>query len=536
MKFSVYSIIGLALAGSGLTATLAANASAESAKGVKGNRPSVALNCEALKNVAVAHTAITSVETVAAGTFRLTVPEFGPPPDFSKLPAFCRVTGSIHPSADSDIRFELWLPKQGWNGKFLQTGNGGAAGTIVHGSLAEPLSRGYAAANTDTGHQGGAGDFAWAVGHPEKMIDYAYRAVHELTVVGKAITETAYRKTPAKSYWFGCSTGGRQGLKEAQRYPEDYDAIIAGAPASNWSPLLSLSILIQHNLTGPSGLAVDKLAVLREAALGQCDAADGLKDRIISDPDKCAFDPATVQCQGENTQRCLSASEVAAAQRIYRGVVNKSGETLIPGTGPGSELEWAAFVSQQFRIGTNYFRNVVAHDPNWDPATFDVDVDVVRMEKLDAGAADAMDPDLSQFIARGGKLITYHGTTDGIIPFGNSVNYYRSLVAKLGEDNVSSSVRLYLVPGMGHCLGGEGAFVIDWLSALENWVEKGKVPGALTGTHPAVVPGAPGAPPSPSKSFTRPVCAYRLVAKYNGTGDTADAANFSCVAHRDDGS
>lgn len=510
MRFSVCLLIGLALAGS--------------------NRPSVALDCEALKSVAVAHTEITSAETVAAGAFTLAAPEFGPSPDFSKLPAFCRVTGSIHPSADSDIRFELWLPKQGWNGKFLQTGNGGAAGSIIRGSLAEPLSRGYAVANTDTGHQGGPGDFAWAVGHPEKMTDYAYRAVHELTVVGKSITETAYRKAPARSYWVGCSTGGRQGLKEAQRYPEDYNAIIAGAPASNWSPLLSLSILIQRNLTGPSGLAVDKLAVLTQAALRQCDAADGLKDHIISDPAKCAFDPATVQCQGGNTQQCLSASEVAAARRIYRGVVNKSGQTLIPGTGPASELHWATYVSPHFRIGTNYFRNVVAHDPNWDPATFDVDVDVLRMEKVDAGALDAMNPDLRQFFAHGGKLITYHGTTDGIIPFGNSVNYYRSLVAKLGQDNVSNSARLYLVPGMEHCWGGEGAFVIDWLSALENWVENGKAPGALRGAHPAVVPGAPGAPPAPSKPFTRPVCAYPRVAKYNGTGDTADAANFACVS------
>jgi len=213
--------------------------------------------CASLASRSFANTTIASAEVVAAGA--LSVPIAGPPglaADYSKLPSFCRVSGSIKPTADSDIRFEVWLPAERWNGKFLQTGNGGAAGALVHASMAEPLSRGYAVAHTDTGHQGGLGDFGWAVGHPEKLIDYQYRAVHELTVVGKAITAAHYGEAPDKSYWNGCSTGGRQGLKEAQRYPEDYDAIVAGAPASNWSALMSLSVLIQRNL-GPDGLGAD---------------------------------------------------------------------------------------------------------------------------------------------------------------------------------------------------------------------------------------------------------------------------------------
>jgi feruloyl esterase len=353
--------------------------------------------------------------------------------------------------------------------------------------------------------------------------------VHELTIAGKAITAASYGKGPAKSYWVGCSTGGRQGLKEAQRFPDDYDAIIAGSPASNWSALMSLSILIQRNLSGPNGLGIAKLGVLKEAAISQCDAIDGVKDRVISETAKCSFDPASTQCQGDNTKQCLSAAEVAAAKRIYAGVVSKSGRILMPGTGPGSEPLWSAYASPAFGIGTNYFRNLIAHDPNWDPMSFDADADLARQDKADAGAAVAMDPNLSKFIAHGGKLITYHGTTDGLIPYGNSVNYYESVVAKLGSKKAEGSVRFYLVPGMDHCLGGEGAFLIDWLTPLENWVEKGQAPGALHAAHPAAMPGLPGAPSSVGKAFTRPACPYPQMAKYQGSGDATDAANFTCV-------
>ena len=284
-------------------------------------KAAVPKSCDELAALALPNTTISGVEPVAAGAFKSPVPAFGGPgADFTKLPAFCRVMGSIKASADSDIRFEVWLPAEGWNGKFMQTGNGGAAGSIVYGSLAEPLARGYAVANTDTGHQGGGGDFAWATGHPEKLTDYAYRAVHELTVVGKAVTAARYGKNPEHSYWNGCSTGGRQGLKEAQRFPDDYDAIVAGAPANNWSPLMAFSIEVQRNMTGPDGLGVAKLGVLTTAALAACDARDGVEDRVIGEPRLCTFDPAVTQC--------------AAAKRIYAGVVTKAGTVLMPGTGP----------------------------------------------------------------------------------------------------------------------------------------------------------------------------------------------------------
>jgi feruloyl esterase len=476
-------------------------------------------SCAELARLALPNATI-ATETVAAGSFKSPVPPFpGFTADFTKLPEFCRVTGSIKPSADSDIRFEVWLPTN-WNGKFLQTGNGGAAGSIVYTSLAVPLAKGYAVANTDTGHRGAGGDFAWAVGHPEKVTDYAYRAVHELTVVGKAVTAARYGKAPSRSYWDGCSTGGRQGLKEAQRFPDDYDAIVAGAPANNWSALMSYSILTQRNLTGAGALGIDKLGLLKDAAIAACDGRDGITDRVITRPGACSFDPGALQCPAGQTGGCLSVSEVAAARRIYAGVVSKSGTVIMPGTGPASEPLWGAYASPQFSIGTNYFRNLVAKDQKWDPATFDVDADLARAEAQDAGAAKAMEPDLGPFVARGGKLLIYHGTTDGLIPYGNSVNYYNSVVGSLGADRSRDSVALYLVPGMDHCAGGEGAFVVDWLSALETWDATGKPPAVIRGLRPAA--GA-------AKPFTRPICAYSQVPRYNGTGDHADAANWACV-------
>lgn len=484
--------------------------------------------CDALRSLSIPHTAIDRVEAVGAGAFKPPVPDFPFPVDYSKLPEFCRVAGSIQPSADSDIRFELWLPSSGWNGKFMQTGNGGAAGGIVYGSLVEPLMRGYAVTNTDTGHQGEMGDFSWAPGHPEKYTDYAYRAVHELTVAGQAITTAYYGQAPRKSYWNGCSTGGRQGLMEAQRFPDDYDAIIAGAPANNWEPLMSLSILIQRELTRPDGLGIDKLALLKKSAVEACDAQDGVRDGVIGEPARCRFDPGSLQCDTEETSACLSASEIASARRIYAGVVGKAGKVFIPGTGPGSEPLWAAYASPQFGIGTNYFRNLVARDPNWDPRDFDVDTDLARAAQVDGGATAAVDPDLRKFFASGGKLLLYHGTADGLIPYGNTVNYYESVVSTTGREQAPDSIRLYLVPGMSHCSGGDGACNVDWLTALENWDERGEAQGAIPAAHPAAAMGTQA--PEPGKAFTRPVCPYPQVARYRGSGSEDDAGSFSCAA------
>jgi feruloyl esterase len=264
---------------------------------------------------------------------------------------------------------------------------------------------------------------------------------------------------------------------------------------------------------------MDKLGLLKEAAIAACDARDGVKDRVITDPRRCDFDPAVLACKAGETKQCLAPAEVDAARRIYAGVKGASGKVWFPGTGPGSEPLWAAYASTQFGIGTSYFRNLVAKDPTWDPAGFDIDRDVPRIVASDGGQAVAMDPDLSAFVARGGKLLTYHGTTDGLIAFGNSVNYYESVIPKLGAKKTAEGIRFYAVPGMDHCSGGEGAWQVDWLGALDQWVETGHAPAALPGTQPA-----------PGKAFTRPVCPWPQLPQYKGKGDTADAANYECAA------
>lgn len=488
--------------------------------------------CENLKSASFDNTTLTVSDIVAAGTFtapKTSGPGPGFPADYSHVPAFCRVAGTIKPTPSSDIRFELWLPVENWNGKFMQTGNGGAAGSIVINSLIEPLTRGYAVANTDTGHQGGAGNFSWAVENPEKLTDFAYRAVHELTLMGKAITTAYFGKAPEKSYWNGCSTGGRQGLKEAQFYPQDYDAIIAGSPASNWQALMAQSIEIKNNL-GPMGLSLGKLALLKEAAIKACDALDGVSDRVISDPTQCSFDPGSLKCKDGITDQCLSDNEISAAKDIYDGLKDSRGEIMHPGMGTGGELQWAAYASPGFSIGEDFFRYVVIKDKNWDPTTFDVDKDLAHAEQLDNGAIKAMDPDLSPFIKRGGKLILYHGTVDGLITHGNTVNYFNSVVNKLGKNTVDDHVKFYLIPGMGHCSGGEGAYSVDWLTALEQWDETGKVP-SIEGKHLAG-PSFGAAPPArnvKNEEFTRPICPYPQRAVYKGQGDNTLAENFECA-------
>lgn len=487
------------------------------------------VDCAGLTSLAVTKTTIAAAESVAPGAFVPPAVGFQPfTPDWSKLPGFCRVTGSIRPTEQSDIRFELWLPTGAWNGKFMQVGNGAAAGSMAYFAMVEPLSRGYAVAHTDTGHRGEGGDFSWAAGEPEKLTDYRYRAVRELTVAGKSMTGAHYGKPPEKSYFVGCSTGGRQGLLEAQRYPGDYDGIIAGAPANHWSRLMALSIVIERNL-GDGGLAVEKLGLLTQGALAGCDALDGVQDQVISRHGQCPFDPANLLCGAESAEACLDAGEVAAARRIYAGLTGRDGEVLYPGTGPGSEALWAFYASPFFKLGSSYFRHVVLADPAWDVSDFSPERDLERAEQADAGTMNATDPDLSGFIAGGGKLLMYHGTADGLIPYRGTVDYYERVVSALGREAAEDHVKLYLVPGMGHCSGGNGAWMVDWITALESWVEEGREPGALDGIHPAAESVPPGG--RQGGSFSRPVCPYPRFAEFEG-GDETDAASFECAAPR----
>jgi feruloyl esterase len=484
-----------------------------------------AATCESLASLALPDTTITSAQAVAAGAF--TPPPGGFPSAISpkSLPAFCRVAATIRPSKDSDIKIEVWLPVEGWNGKFQGVGNGGWVGAIIYPALMEALGRGYAAASTDTGHAGGVVDGSFALGHPEKVIDFGYRAVHEMTVKGKAITTAFYQKGPQYSYWNGCSSGGKQGLKEAQRFPQDYDGIIAGAPANYWTHLTAATVYVgaATHKDPASFIPPPKYGMIHQAAIEACDAGDGLKDGLIDDPRRCHFDPQVLECKGDDAPTCLTSAQVAAVKKIYAPATNpRTGVPFFPGLEPGSELGWAFMAGgkEPSEIGMAEFRNIVYQDPKWDWRTFDFDRGIALAEKVDHGIITANDPNLKPFFGHGGKLLMYHGWTDPLIAPENSINYYTSVLDKMGgASKAASSVRLFMAPGMDHCGGGAGPNAFDSLSAMEQWVENGKAPEQLVASH-----GAPG-----KADRTRPLCPYPQVARYKGSGSIDDAANFACA-------
>ena len=485
-----------------------------------------AATCDSLASLALPDTTITMTRTVAAGEF--TPPAgIGPAPRgmpaeiFKKLPAFCRVAATLAPSKDSEIKIEVWMPAEGWNRKFQAVGNGGWSGAVVYPSLARALARGYATASTDTGHEGGSGKFA--LGHPEKLVDFGYRAVHEMTVKAKAIIVAYYGDGAKYSYWNGCSSGGKQGLKEAQRFPADYDGIIAGAPANYWTHLMvaDLWVGVMAHRDEANFIPASKFPLIHKAAVEACDARDGVKDGVLEDPRTCTFDPKALECKGEDTSACLTAAQVETARAVYGPVRNsRTGQEIYPGLERGSELGWNGLAGQQiFPIPLDHFRYVVFKDPEWDWRTFNLDSHVALADKLDNGLLNATDPNLKEFAARGGKLLLYHGWNDQLIAPRNAVNYYKSVMDTMGP-KTADSVRLFMVPGMGHCAGGEGTGVFDTVSVMEEWVEKGRAPAQIVASR--VLDG--------KVERTRPLCPYPQVAVYKGSGSTDEAANFVCKA------
>jgi feruloyl esterase len=435
------------------------------------------------------------------------------------MPAFCRVTATVTPVSGSEIKIEVWLPNEGWNGKVVGVGNGGFSGAVWHFSMVQPLQLRYAVAATNTGHDGDAADASFAVGQPESLKDYAWRAVHEMTVKAKAIITAHYGRSPRHAYWVGCSSGGRQGLKEAQRFPADYDGIVAGAPANNWVPLMAYSVNIQRAITDTTvRLTPQHLSMIKAAAIAACDANDGVTDKVVEDPRSCSFDPATLQCKDAGSQECLTPRQVAAVRSLYAGVVNpRTGVTMMAGPTPGGEPQWALYTPQIFPIGVNYFRDLVMRDASWDARNFDLARDVARAQAGDTAEITTMNANLGAFIARGGKLLLWHGWTDAMIPAQNTIDYYERVLAESGRD-ARNAVRLFMAPGVDHCTGGEGAFVFDVLQAIDAWVESGQAPERIVAQRPL-----PGSMPR-----RRPLCMYPQIARYRGTGSTDDDRNFDC--------
>ncbi len=491
--------------------------------------------CANLKSVSLPNTTITLTEMIPAGTF---TPPAAPPaadgggarggggggqrggqPAALTVPAFCRVAATLHPTADSQIDMEVWLPEN-WNQKFQFVGGGGWAGVISYPAMATALQEGYATASTDTGHKGGTANFA--IGHPEKLVDFAYRAVHESTLKAKTIMTTFYDRPIKYSYWNGCSTGGRQGLMEAQRYPDDFDAIVAGAPANyqthlhSWDLSVSVPVLKDPAAVVPAA----KATMLNKAVLAACDAKDGVKDGLLNEPRSCKFDPSVLLCKAGDAENCLTAPQLEAVKRMYAPAKTKGGELVFPGKQPGSETSWTAIAGGQGPAGVSLGSFLVAYDnANWDWRAFDLDRDLKVVDEKVGTIVNAVNPDLSAFKARGGKLILYHGWSDTAISPENTINYYSSVLSKMGAKQ-ENWMRLFMIPGMGHCQGGPGPSQVNYMGALERWRESGVAPDQMQAYHVT----------NNRVDMARPLCPYPQVAQYKGVGSTNDAANFVCKA------
>jgi feruloyl esterase len=484
------------------------------ALGTLAAHPAAALTpaeCSALTSLSVPSTTITAAAVVPAG---------------GSVPAYCRVQGRV----DTEINFELRLPTTGWNGKFMHAGGGGFVGYIPTDDAS--LSRGYAVIGTDTGHVSNppALDGSWALDRPDRQVNFGHRAIHVVTVAGKQIVTSAYRQAPRYSYFQGCSNGGRQAAMEAQRYPADFDGIISGAPALDWTGLMSGFNWDEQSLQGGASIPPAKLPLIANEAARQCDAKDRLVDGLLDNPLRCTFNPSPLACPaGGNGPNCLSAAQLHAVRNIYAGPTNSYGEQLHPGFPWGAEdggTGWELWISGpasgpqgslQFIFQDQYLRYFI-FGPAYNSMTFDFDRDPRVLETMTGSFLNATNPNLSAFNARGGKLIMWHGWADHALTAVRTIQYYDDVARTMGNKNrIESFFRLFLAPGMHHCAGGPGLNSFDALTSLEKWVEQGVAPDSIVASHAG-----------PGVARTRPLCSYPKVAVWDGRGDPNSAASFAC--------
>jgi len=478
--------------------------------------------CAELKNIELERATITSAVDVAAGLFKPAGAADGPPqqsgPPPQPIPQHCRLTLVLKPTPDSNINVELWLPTENWNGKFLAVGNGGWAGAMQgYGDMQAALRRGYATAATDTGHSnadGPAGMFA--LGHPEKIVDFAYRALHDMTVKSKRLIDVFYAEPLDYSYYKGCSTGGRQGVMAAQRYPGDYDGIIAGALANRHVHMHTAGAYRGIHLARHPDEAVSeaKAKLVNDAVLAKCDT---LGEGFLNNPRQCSFDFSTLACGASGAgDTCLTPGELKSVQTFYGGLRNSKGELVFSGQAYGNPMP-ALTSSQEGPTGFAFdsIRILGFQNAAYDWRQFDLDRDLPFVDAA-AGFVDAVDPDLRAFEAHSGKLLLYAGWRDTGITPENTVLYYESVREEMGPEQ-ADWMRLFLAPGMGHCRGGPGVDTFDTLAALEQWRERDVAPQQMPAT-------------GRESGLARPICAYPAYAKYDGSGDLKDAANWSCSA------
>jgi feruloyl esterase len=476
--------------------------------------------CENLKSLAIPRTTITAAQPVPEGPFaRPGGFGFGGPAPKSgaSLPAHCRVTMVLTPTPDSNINVELWMPAQNWNGKFLAVGNGGWAGAIQgFGDMQEGLLRGYATAATDSGHSakdGASGMFA--LGHPEKIVDFAYRAVHDMAVKSKRVIAAYYTQPLQYSYFKSCSTGGHQAVMSAQRYPGDFDGVIGGALANRHIHMHTASVATAIHLSRNPSQAIPtaKAQMASKAVMSKCDT---LKEGFLNNPHQCTFDFSSLLCKGQDNDNCITEGQLRTVEEYYGGLKNSNGELIFSGQSLGNALPAMpstnatpnAFLWDTVRILG--FQNA---DYDWH--NFDLDRDMPRIDKA-AGFVDAVDPDLRGFEGHGGKLLLYAGWNDTRIPPENTILYYENVLKEMGSKQ-DDWMRLFMVPGMGHCGGGSGPNSFDTLTALEKWREEDIPPDQIMGSNP-------------QSGLKRPICPFPQFAVYSGTGSLADSANWKCTA------
>lgn len=483
----------------------------------------VTLTCEDLATLLLPDTISIESEAVTSGTFDPPGPS---PPPISDLPAFCRVHVVVTPQ----INIEVWMPADTWNGRFQAVGGGGYAGSISYSALASALREGYATASTDTGHDrtvtpGGSfalnpdGTLNWQL-----IEDFAYRSLHEMTIKAKALIEAYHGAPPEYSYWNGCSTGGRQGLMEAQRFPDDYDGILSGAPAINWDRFIPAElwpqVVMQQEVGGP--IPVCKYNTVNAAVVEACDALDGVEDGLITDPRDCDFDPVVVECPADATPDCdcLTSDEVEAVRKIWEGPRSIDGEFLWYGLEPGSIL-FALAGPQPFSISLDHLRYWVKQDPLWNWQSLDyAGFEEAFQESVDLfnDVIGTDNPDLSEFRDSGGKVIIWHGWVDLLIFPQGSIDYYRRVVAQSNLPKTQAFARLFMAPGVDHCGRGPGPDSFDAFGALVEWVEHGDAPDRIVAAK--IVDG--------EVTMTRPLCPYPRYAAYRGSGSSEEAANFYC--------
>ena len=463
----------------------------------------------------------------------------------------CKVSGVIGP----EINFELLLPEQ-WNGKFAMGGGGGFVGLVINSALMYgPLQAGYATVGTDTGHQGHPLDASWAHNSLERLVNFGHQAVHRTAVTAKALIKAYYQNDIARSYFTGCSRGGGQALMEAQRYPEDFDGIVSGAPAYNWTMGLGgmTSQINQAMYPDPNNLqgavvGPKEQELIESSILAMCDELDGIKDGILNDPRQCKFDVDTLLCKGEKTDSCLSREQLAAVKVVYDGPKDSKGNSLYygyPFGGENSEGGWPRWLTgglkyqsnlDEFQggvdvgdtkapvapnahigFGNGIMKYFVYNDPEWTYQNYNFDTLRKDSERV-AETLNATNPDLSAFRKRGGKLLMYTGWSDAAIPAYATIGYYDEVLAH--DKSAAEDVRLIMMPGVEHCFGGPGPSFVNFLTEIDRWFETDKAPEQAT---------AYWLDEKMQPNGSRLVCAYPQIAKYDGKGDTRDVASFSCV-------